>query len=519
MFKQQFINRIYSNSFLPIIIILCFYITIIFYNVNPLQAQVSDNITIEKSVDKEHVQRDDPSEDARDVTYTLTITTNGYCNTPLDIAIAFDRSGSMYGAHIDTAKEATVSFINEMDEETDLISLVSYGSNASLDEPLSNNFANIINTVNGLIANGSTNIGDSLLLSREELVTNGRADIEKVILVFTDGIWNAGPDPEPIAEDIKNIDGIRIISVGIGDLVDQAFLEAIASSSEDCYLVEDIDDLEETFINIARDLQYEDTEIIVTDNISQILEYAEFISATDNGYFDGNTITWNLGVDPCNDSVSVHFTVRVKADTPDLSELINSATASDTGSGLEAVSEEVKTIVHAPDLEISKSSGWSQVTPGTEINYAVNVKNNGTGNAYNVTITDNLPTNYFIIYEDSISDNGKFINNSIIWDNNGTGYIIDGSFSPTNSGQSLGTEHTFSYKGRIDDNCPTGEGITNTVTLTAVNNGGYSLQASNTIQIGSVLAATGDSSFLAAFSLGVISLGSILILTVIERRK
>jgi len=483
------------------------------YITNPLYAQEQQELTIEKFVDKEHVQRDDPAIDAQLVTYTLNIATNGYCNNPLDIAIAFDKSGSMAGENLTTSKQASIAFINEMDEANDLVSLVSYSTIAALDEPLTNNFQQIINTINSIVAEGSTNIGDSLTLSRDELVTNGRTSVQKVILLMTDGLVTVGPNPEPIAESIKNNDGIRIISVGIGDNVDELLLESIASGPDDLYLIADLEDLEQTLIDIAYDLQYEDTQIIVNDNISEILKYADLVSVSNSGYFDSESITWDLGVDPCDNNVQLNFMVEVKNNAPDLSKLINSANVLDLGSELTDSSNIVMTLVHAPNLSISKSSGWNQVTPGTEINYSIYVANKGTGNAYNVTITDNLPDKYFNVFEDSISDNGSIINNSIVWNNNGLNYILDGSFSPTNSINSLGSEHTFIYSGQINPNCPSGEKVINTVILTAKNKIDYSIEATNTVKIGDVLAATGDFIFREIFFIGLASL--ICIITII----
>lgn len=483
------------------------------YSSKDINAQIPDSLTIEKSVNKLHVQRDAPYANEQDVTYTLTVNTDGYCNKPLDFSLAFDRSGSMgeppENPPIEAAQGATASFINELDAATDRIALVSYNSAATLDEPITNNFSEVINTVNSFVAGGSTNIGDALLLSRNELVANSRS-VDEIILIFTDGMWNSGPDPVPIADSIKNNDGIRIISVGIGTNVNTTFLETIASSPDDFYLVENLDDLEETFISIARDLQYGETEIVVTDDISQILENADFISATDGGYLVGNTLIWNLGVDPCNDTVSTQFTVRVRADAPDLSELINSATARDTSSALEATSQEVKTLVHAPNLVMVKDSGWEQVTPGSEIEYSINVRNTGTGNAYGVSIVDNLPASYFQIYENTISDRGELIGNSVIWNNNGIGFIFDGSFFPASSGQSLGNNHTFHYKGKVSDNTPIGQNLRNTVILTTNRN--FTIQSSDVTPVAHVLAATGDPLLILKMLSGIFIITAVLIL-------
>ncbi len=459
-----------------------------------VQAQESIGLYIEKRVDKEHVQRDKPQEGERDVTYAIDIITNGYCNADLDIAIVFDRSGSMIN-YMDVTKQATISFINEMDESTDLISLVSYNFVASLDQPLTSNFQEVIDSVNILSAYGNTNIGEALLFADQELMDHGRIDSEKVILIFTDGVNNTGYSDEEVygfADDIKNVNGVRIISVGIGNEIEAIFLETIASSLDDYYWVADTDDLEETFINIARGLQYGNADIQLTDDLSDLLEYTDFIEASDGGYLDGNILKWDFGVDVClTESRSVNFILKVKEDTPDLTSLINSAVVSDLGSGNQVRSNEVNTIVHAPLVAIEKAMLNEYVLAGDDILYQITLKNLGSGNAYGVEIIDEIPINFLLVYGDSISNSGYFSGGNIIWDNEGRRYILNGYFNPDNSGDALNSGYIFSYKAKVYDEIPSGEVIKNTAVVYSKNRSN-AIETRNLVTVSSILAVTGQ---------------------------
>jgi uncharacterized repeat protein (TIGR01451 family) len=360
------------------------------------------------------------------------------------------------------AKTAVTSFLNSLDSVTDRVTLSSFADTGTLDASITNNFPSITTIYNGFVANGSTNTGEGLFFAGEELETNDRG-VQQAIVVFTDAHWNTGPDPFPIGDNIKLNYGIRLITVGIGPDVNPANLTALASTPSDYHYIEFADQLEETLILIARDLQGGQTDLVVTDNISQILQYADFVSASHGGVFDGTNITWNIGGGACEAPFDVSFTVRVKADAPDLSELHNNASVYDPLTTNSAISGNTLTIIHAPILNFYKTDGWDQVTPGSEVQYRVFIGNTGTGNAYEVQFIDTLPSSCFEIFPSTISDNGVYSNGVITWNNGGSMYVIDGSFAPT--GSILGSEHTFTYNGRINAGCSIGSTLRNSVVL------------------------------------------------------
>jgi len=61
----------------------------------------------------------------------------------------------------------------------------------------------------------STNTGDGLNLVAQEFNTNGRPGAYKVVVIITDGLWNTGPDPIPIATELRN-NGTHIYGIAVG---------------------------------------------------------------------------------------------------------------------------------------------------------------------------------------------------------------------------------------------------------------------------------------------------------------
>ena len=64
------------------------------------------------------------------VTVTLSLQAAGDCsptNSPVDAMLVIDRSGSMYGQKIADAKQAAITFVNQMDLAVDQAGVASFG--------------------------------------------------------------------------------------------------------------------------------------------------------------------------------------------------------------------------------------------------------------------------------------------------------------------------------------------------------------------------------------------------------
>ena len=118
---------------------------------------------------------------------------------PLDIVLVLDTSGSMSGSKMTNLKNAANSFIDataennrglEQDQQTRL-AIVQFASGANTRQQLSyvtdQNVQQYKNTINGFRASGATYAEEGLQRAQNVLDRNGRADVQQIVIFFTDG--------------------------------------------------------------------------------------------------------------------------------------------------------------------------------------------------------------------------------------------------------------------------------------------------------------------------------------------
>lgn len=123
---------------------------------------------------------------------------------PLDIVLVLDTSGSMSGRKMTNLKNAANSFIDataennrglEQDQQTRL-AIVRFASGANTERQLNyvtdQNAQQYKNTINGFRANGATYAEEGLQQAQNVLDQNGRADVQQIVIFFTDGEPNHG---------------------------------------------------------------------------------------------------------------------------------------------------------------------------------------------------------------------------------------------------------------------------------------------------------------------------------------
>lgn len=146
---------------------------------------------------------------------------------PLDVMIVLDRTGSMSGSKIDSAKKGVLAFMSTMDPTVDNVGLAvlppaasttaacdsvasspyASSSAAYLLVPLGNDYATstgmlngssqLISTINCVQAGGATAYAQALDAARAELDADGRVGVQKVIIILSDGAANSGPSYLP----------------------------------------------------------------------------------------------------------------------------------------------------------------------------------------------------------------------------------------------------------------------------------------------------------------------------------
>lgn len=153
---------------------------------------------------------------------------------PLDIVLVLDTSGSMSGSKMTNLKNAANNFIDataennrglEQDQQTRL-AIVQFASGANTEQQLNyvtdQNAQQYRNTINGFRANGATYAEEGLQRAQSVLDRGGRADVQQIVIFFTDGEPNHrnGFDNEVAAEAVNTAhemkqSGTIIYAIGV----------------------------------------------------------------------------------------------------------------------------------------------------------------------------------------------------------------------------------------------------------------------------------------------------------------
>lgn len=233
-----------------------------------------------------------------DVTLSVQATDCTPVNSPVDVALVIDRSGSMGGTKIADAKQAAIDFVNQTGG-SDQVALSSFAGTgtATLDQTLTNNKTAVINAINSLNATGMTDIAEGLAQAETEL--DGTRHINTnapVIILLSDGYHNQSGDLPGTAARIKG-KGIRIITIGLGSGVDEQQLKDTASSANDYYYAPSSSDLANIYQSImGQTLRVAARDMVITDTLSADVS---LVSGSFSGpvapTVNGQTIVWNVG--------------------------------------------------------------------------------------------------------------------------------------------------------------------------------------------------------------------------------
>lgn len=180
-----------------------------------------------------------------------------------DIALVLDRSVSMQLqeggiTRIDALKSAVAVFLAEIESSAPNtnISLTTYSTKSTRDFPLTDDFTEIQNQVEGLQALGFTNIFQALRQGSDSLVQDSlsREHAAKTIILMTDGNFNVGGNPIPSAN-IAVDRGQTIHTITFSSGANQNIMRDVADLGSGIHLhADDAGDLSEAFREIARSL-------------------------------------------------------------------------------------------------------------------------------------------------------------------------------------------------------------------------------------------------------------------------
>jgi Ca-activated chloride channel family protein len=155
---------------------------------------------------------------------------------PVNLAFVLDRSGSMSGAKIATARRAVAEAIGRL-EPDDRFSVVVYDDQIdTVAESLEATLANRRSALDALAiidARGSTNLGEGWLRGCEQVALHLAERGVNRTLLLTDGLANRGiTDPDVLARHAAELRarGIGTTTFGVGEDFDEGLLQAMADA-------------------------------------------------------------------------------------------------------------------------------------------------------------------------------------------------------------------------------------------------------------------------------------------------
>lgn len=171
---------------------------------------------------------------------------------PNDVMLVLDRSGSMAGQDLMDAKAGATLFVDQL-TATDKVGLVSFNGGATLNEPLTGDFAAVKAAINSLSAGGLTNIGAAIDLAQGQFPD--RPDAGDIMILLSDGLPQNQSAARTAANNAKAA-GTRLITIAYDAPSDaQDLLRELASDpdSENAF-VADNDSIEDIFETISQEI-------------------------------------------------------------------------------------------------------------------------------------------------------------------------------------------------------------------------------------------------------------------------
>jgi len=178
------------------------------------------------------------------------------CNEENDVVFVLDSSGSIDAGELGVMSTAAKAFAAALAPASpgNHIGVVDFDGGATLNSELTDVLAEIDTAIDALVSGGSTNLAAGISLASTELAgPRDRDDVTVApdfMLIMTDGEPNDEADAV-IAADAAKAAGTTVYVVGIGNGVNDAFLEGIATSAAHYFTAAEFADLETLLSGLA----------------------------------------------------------------------------------------------------------------------------------------------------------------------------------------------------------------------------------------------------------------------------
>lgn len=157
---------------------------------------------------------------------------------PSEVTLVFDKSGSMRGQPLQSAKEGAAAFLADLGDR-DAVSLMFFDDTVGAPVgpvPLGQGGRTLLNsTVQSTIASGGTSLYDAVMAAHGAALERARADPRRIhaVLVMTDGRDEHSQQNLAAVQALLGRDSespVKVFTIAYGDGADPAVLQAIADS-------------------------------------------------------------------------------------------------------------------------------------------------------------------------------------------------------------------------------------------------------------------------------------------------
>ena len=207
-------------------------------------------------------------------------TTNITGNTPINISLVLDRSGSMSGAKLKYVKKAAYFVIDQLYQD-DILSIITYDDQIQIVSPA--DFARkkkaLKKVVDEIFVDGATNLSGGLLEGAGQVKVKFRDGYVNRVLLLSDGLANRGiTDPKRLKDTVQLInrwENITLSTFGIGTDFDEDLMEDLSLyGGGNYYYVEEAERIPLIFMEELMGLQ-----TIVAQNVQAVVEFpSEYLS-------------------------------------------------------------------------------------------------------------------------------------------------------------------------------------------------------------------------------------------------
>ena len=254
-------------------------------------------------------------------TVTISFDADQCCgDSPGDVVLVMDRSGSMCGPALSTAQRAAGELVEILSGATgdptgkallrgSRLGLVSFAGEARQETGLETHTAPIHQAIASLRACGETN-QELAFLEAERMLKCSRAD-RKIIVLFTDGNPNRGC-ADPVARRLRQA-GVEIFCIGLLKCPEilkrwasSPSCTHVASAAEPCSLCRVFREIAARMVKNT----LEDVCILETLTEDFRIEHIEQVTHGEAALLNGRSLCWKVGTVCAGDSVCLTFRIR-----------------------------------------------------------------------------------------------------------------------------------------------------------------------------------------------------------------